>query len=107
MKAAVLRGVHGRLDQVPDPIPASNEVLIAVAHISDVMPRQGTERSDADRDVLPGDGILPLGEGIAAIRAKGHDDLRCVEMLGAYHREWDPFLLAGEVKRRADALLRY
>jgi sugar phosphate isomerase/epimerase len=80
--------------------------LIVVAHISDVTPRQGAEWRDADRDVLPGDGILPLREGIEAIRATGYDDLWCVEMLGAYHWEWDPFVLAGEVKKRADALLR-
>ena len=60
----------------------------------------------ADRLVLPGDGILPLREGIQAIRATGYDDLWCVEMMGAYHWEWDPFLLAGEVRGRAEALLR-
>ena len=79
---------------------------IVVAHISDVLPRQGDEWSDADRDVLPGDGILPLREGIEAIRSTGFDGLWCVEMLGAYHWEWDPYLLAREVKQRADALLQ-
>jgi sugar phosphate isomerase/epimerase len=83
-----------------------NPAIIVVAHISDVTPRRGAEWSDADRDVLPGDGILPLQEGIQAIRATGYDDLWCVEMLGAYHWEWDPFLLARELKQRADALLR-
>jgi sugar phosphate isomerase/epimerase len=87
-------------------VAALDPALIAVAHISDVMPRQGSEWSDADRDVLPGDGILPLREGIEAIRATGYDDLWCVEMMGAYHWEWDPFLLARELKRRADALLQ-
>jgi sugar phosphate isomerase/epimerase len=77
-----------------------------VAHISDVTPRKGTEWSDADRDVLLGDGVLPLHEGIEAIRATGYDDLWCVEMMGAYHWEWDPFLLARELKHRATALLQ-
>jgi hypothetical protein len=27
-------------------------------------------------------------------------------MMGAYHWEWDPFLLARELKHRADALLQ-
>ena len=89
-----------------DEVAALDPELIVVAHISDVMPRKGSEWSDADRDVLPGDGILPLQEGIEAIRATGYDDLWCVEMLGAHHWEWDPFLLAREVKQRADALLR-
>jgi sugar phosphate isomerase/epimerase len=79
--------------------------LIVVAHISDVTPRQGEMWSDADRDVLPGDGILPVQEGIAAIKATGYDGLWCVEMMGAHHWEWDPFVLAQELKDRAERLL--
>jgi len=80
--------------------------LIAVAHISDVSPRQGDVAwADADRDVLPGDGILPLRHAIEAIRATGYDGLWCVEMLGAYHWEWDPYVLAQELRRRANGLL--
>ncbi|MGD8465678.1 MAG: sugar phosphate isomerase/epimerase family protein [Anaerolineae bacterium] len=86
-------------------VAALDPALIVVAHISDVMPRSGREWSDADRDVLPGDGILPLRDGIEAIRATGYDDLWCVEMLGAYHWEWDPYVLARELKQRADDLL--
>jgi sugar phosphate isomerase/epimerase len=80
--------------------------LIVVAHISDVTPMRGEVWADADRDVLPGDGILPLEEGIEAIRATGYDGLWCVEMLGAYHWEWDPFLLAADLKKRATGLLQ-
>lgn len=80
--------------------------LIVVAHLSDVTPRRGSEWSDADRDVLLGDGILPLQEGIEAIRSTGYDGLWCVEMLGAYHWEWDPFALAEQLKQRAVRLLR-
>jgi sugar phosphate isomerase/epimerase len=89
-----------------DEVAALDPALIVIAHISDVTPRKGSGWHDADRDVLPGDGILPLKEGIEAIRATGYDDLWCVEMLGAYHWEWDPFVLARELKRRADRLLR-
>jgi sugar phosphate isomerase/epimerase len=89
-----------------DEVAVLDPALVVVAHISDVAPRKGKEWSDADRDVLPGDGILPLAEGIAAIRATGYDDLWCVEMLGAYHWEWDPFVLAQELKHRANLLLR-
>lgn len=89
-----------------DEVAALDPSLIVVAHISDVKPRKGEEWSDADRDVLPGDGILPLEEGIAAIRATGYDDLWCVEMLGDYHWEWDPFVLAQELRNRANLLLR-
>lgn len=79
--------------------------LIVVAHISDVMPRKGTEWSDEDRDVLPGDGILPLEEGIDAIRGSGYDGLWSVEMLGSYHWEWEPAVLARELRLRAERLL--
>ena len=89
-----------------DEVAALDPALVAIAHISDVLPRKGAEWSDADRDVLLGDGILPLSEGIQAIRATGYDHLWCIEMMGAYHWEWDPFLLAREIKDRADALLR-
>jgi sugar phosphate isomerase/epimerase len=87
-------------------VAALDPALIGVVHISDVMPRRAEEWSDADRDVLPGDGILPLQEGIEAVRATGYDDLWCVEMMGAHHWEWDPFVLAQELKRRAGGLLR-
>ena len=89
-----------------DEVSALDPALIVIAHLSDVMPRQGPQWSDADRDVLPGDGILPLEEGFEAIRATGYDDLWCVVMLGARHWEWDPDVLARELKYRADRLLR-
>jgi sugar phosphate isomerase/epimerase len=88
-----------------DEVAALDRRLVAVAHLSDVTPRKGDEWSDDDRDVLPGDGILPLQEGIDAIRATGYDGMWSVEMLGAYHWEWDPFLLAEELARRARQLL--
>jgi len=88
-----------------DEVAALDPSLIVVVHISDVTPRKGEEWSDTDRDVLPGDGILPLKEGIAAIRATGYDGLWSVELLGAYHWEWDPVVLAWELKRRTESLL--
>jgi sugar phosphate isomerase/epimerase len=88
-----------------DEVAALDPLLIVVAHIGDVTPRKGEEWSDADRDVLPGDGILPLKEGIAAIRATGYDGLWSVELLGAYHWEWDPVVLARELKRHAEFFL--
>jgi sugar phosphate isomerase/epimerase len=89
-----------------DEIAALDPSLIVVAHLSDTTERQGGEWSDADRDILIGDGILPLREAIQAIRATGYDDLWSVEMLGARHWEWDPFVLATELRHRATRLLR-
>jgi sugar phosphate isomerase/epimerase len=90
-----------------DEVAALDRRLVYVAHISDVSPRRGAEWSDDDRDVLPGDGILPLQEGIAAIRATGYDDVWCVEMMGAHHWEWEPLTLAQELERRTRRLLSH
>jgi len=86
-------------------VAALDPSLIVVAHLGEVTPRLVQEWSDDDRDVLPGDGILPLREGIAAIRATGYDGLWSVEMLGARHWEWDPEVLALALRHRAEALL--
>jgi sugar phosphate isomerase/epimerase len=88
-----------------DEVAALDPRLVYVAHVSDVLPRRGSQWSDADRDVLPGNGILPLREGIAAIRATGYDGAWCVEMMGAYHWEWEPLVLARELERRTRRLL--
>ncbi len=78
---------------------------ILVVHLSDATPRRGAEWSDTDRGVLPGDGIIPLQEGIAAIRSTGYDGVWAIEMMSDYYWEWDPFVLAQTAKSRAEALL--
>lgn len=88
-----------------DEVARLERSLIVVVHISDVTPRKGEQWSDTDRDVLPGDGILPLKEGIAAVRATGYDGLWSVELLGAHYWEWDPVVLAQELRRRTQSLL--
>jgi sugar phosphate isomerase/epimerase len=88
-----------------DEVAALDPGRIVVAHLSDVTPRRGSQWGDEDRDVLLGDGILPLAEGLEAIRATGYDGVWCVEQMGAYHWEWDPFVLARELRRRALRLL--
>jgi len=78
--------------------------LIVVVHLSDATPRRGQEWSDADRGVFPGEGIIPLQEGIAAIRSTGYDGVWAIEMISEFYWEWDPFDLAREAKTRAEAL---
>jgi sugar phosphate isomerase/epimerase len=89
-----------------DEVAVLDPSLIVVAHIGDALPRGGEVWNDEDRDVLPGDGIVPVEEGIAAIRATGYDGLWSVELLGGHHWEWDPAVLAHELKRRAETLLQ-
>ena len=57
------------------------------------------------REALPGDGVVPLKEGIEALRATGYDDVWTAELYSFFHSEWSPTLVAHEVKRRMDALL--
>ncbi len=49
--------------------------------------------------------FYPLKEGIAAIRNTGYDGVWAVEMMGKSHWEWDPCVLAGELKQRVESLL--
>lgn len=79
--------------------------MIASVHIGDATKKSGDEWSDDDRDVLPGDGVIPLWEGIKAIQNTGYDGVWVVEMMGRSHWEWDPLVLAGELKQRVEALL--
>jgi sugar phosphate isomerase/epimerase len=78
---------------------------IVVVHLSDATPRRGEVWSDLDRGVFPGEGIIPLREGIAAIRSTGYAGAWAIEMIGDYYWEWDPFVLARVAKARAESLL--
>jgi sugar phosphate isomerase/epimerase len=82
-----------------------NPDLIYSAHISDTLPKQGAHWHDDDRTALPGEGILPLEEGIRAIQKTGYNGVWSVEMLSRRHWEWDPFLLSGEIKKRTEEIL--
>jgi sugar phosphate isomerase/epimerase len=78
---------------------------IESVHISDSIQRKGPEWLNDPREALPGDGVVPLVEGIAAIRATGYDRIWTAELFSLYHSEWPVSLLAQEVKRRMDGLL--
>ena len=88
-----------------DEISRLDATLIASVHISDATEKEGEEWRDDDRDVLPGEGVIPLKEGIAAIRNTGYDGIWAVEIMGKSHWEWDPSVLAGELKQRVESLL--
>jgi sugar phosphate isomerase/epimerase len=86
-------------------VAALDPATIACVHISDTNPKTADVWRDEDRTALPGDGILPLGEGISAIRQTGYDGVWSVEMLSDRHWEWDPQVLADELLRRTRVLL--
>ena len=88
-----------------DEISRLDPELVSSVHLSDAKEKAEREWRDDDRDVLPGDGTIPLKEGIAAIRETGYKGIWAVEMMGASHWEWDPSLLAQEIKQRVVSLL--
>jgi sugar phosphate isomerase/epimerase len=77
---------------------------IVVVHLSDATPRRGKAWSDQDRGVLPGEGIIPLREGIDAIRSTGYDGVWAIEMISDTYWEWDLFTLARKAKSQAETL---
>lgn len=79
--------------------------LIFLVHIDDSKQRTGDIWTNEPRPCLPGDGVVPLQEGIAAIREAGYNGVWTAEVYSLYHAEWDPVLLTREVKRRLEALL--
>lgn len=53
---------------------------IVTVQVGDCGPRQGPAWSDADRTALPGDGLVPLGDALAAIAATGYRGFWSAEM---------------------------
>ena len=88
-----------------DEIARLDPKLMASVHVGDGTIPKGREWTDDDRGVLPGDGVVPLREGIAAVRSAGYDDLWTVECYSPYHWEWDPEVYYRELKRRMVELL--
>jgi sugar phosphate isomerase/epimerase len=86
-------------------VAALDQELIESAHISDSIEPKGSEWLNDPREALPGDGVVPLREGVAAIRATGYDKVWTAELYSFYHSEWPVSLVAREVKRRMHALL--
>ena len=86
-------------------VAAVDPQLIAYAHIGDAAAVDGGGWTENDRAVLPGDGVVPLCDGVAAVRATGFDGFWSVEVFSPYLWEWDPAVLAREIKLRAETLL--
>lgn len=73
-----------------DDVAAVDPALILSVQLSDTSPRSGPQWRDEVRTALPGDGILPLDDAVAAIAATGYRGHWCTEMLSARHYEWHP-----------------
>ncbi len=78
---------------------------LSSAHLSDCGPMRGHFWADTDRNVLPGEGLVPLPEAVQAIKETGFTGTWAVELISDFHREWDPEILAKELYRRAVNLI--
>ena len=78
--------------------------LIVCAHIGDSVWHRQVNWSDDDRNVLPGDGVVPLPQAVAAITETGFPGPWSVELLGS-PSGWEPAALAAEMLRRARSIL--
>ncbi len=87
-------------------VAALDPRLILSVHFSDTIRNDCAPYKNVGyRDAILGEGLVPLEDMRDAIRATGYDGVWAVEVFSHKLSEWDPNLLAGEVKRRLDALM--
>jgi len=90
-----------RLKSIAEVDPAK----LAIVHINDAENRPPAELSDAHR-LLPGRGVIPLEEIMAAIVATGWDGVVSVELFRPEYWEWNAPRLAQEAKAAVERLLQ-
>jgi 2-keto-myo-inositol isomerase len=78
--------------------------LIYIFHINDAEDLPRAQLEDRHR-LLPGLGILPLREMVAAFREIGYDDVASVEIFRPEYWERDPFQLACDAKAAAEQIV--
>jgi 2-keto-myo-inositol isomerase len=85
-------------------IEALDPEMIQIFHINDAedLPREQLE--DRHR-LLPGLGILPLGEMLSSFRKIGYDKVASVEIFRPEYWERDPFTLAREAREATERVL--
>jgi 2-keto-myo-inositol isomerase len=86
-------------------IEALDPKRLYIFHINDAENRPLDQLTDAHR-LLPGLGILPLKEIIAAFRRIGYDKVASVELFRPEYWERDPFELARDAKAAVETLVR-
>jgi len=85
-------------------IGALDPKLIQIFHINDVEDLPHTILEDRHR-LLPGLGILPLKQMIAAFRKIGYDKVASVEIFRPEYWERDPFVLARDARAATERVL--
>jgi len=94
-------------ETAPDEVAALDKSLIYGVHFCDGTRHvPGTAWDEgALRGFLPGDGNLPIGEWVAAVRSTGFDGVWSSELYSPRHWEWDLQELATETKARMERYL--
>ncbi len=87
-----------------DSIRAIDARQLAVFHINDVEKMPKEKITDANR-LFPGDGVIPLKEIIAAVRAIGYDGVASVEIFRPEYWQREPLSVAKEAKRKSARVL--
>jgi len=87
-----------------DMIEALDPSLIQIFHINDAEDLPKHELEDRHR-LLPGLGILPLREMLAAFRKIGYDKVASVEIFRPEYWERDPFALARDAHAATERVL--
>jgi 2-keto-myo-inositol isomerase len=85
-------------------IEALDPELIYVFHINDAEDLPREQLTDSQR-LLPGLGVLPLREMLAAFRKIGYDKVASVEIFRPEYWAWDPFDLGREAKIKTKRVL--
>ena len=85
-------------------IEALDPDLIQIFHINDAEDLPRAQLEDRHR-LLPGLGILPLGEMISAFRQIGYDKVASVEIFRPEYWERDPFELARDARAATERVL--
>ena len=88
-----------------DSIRAVDPKKLAIFHINDVEQMPKDKITDANR-LFPGDGVIPLKEIVAAVRAIGYDGVASVEIFRPEYWQRDPLWVAKEAKEKSLRVLR-
>ena len=89
---------------LPEELDALDPARIFALHLDDVEDTPKEAITDATR-VLPGLGVVPLGEICARLKAIGYDGPCSVELFRPEYWAWDPYELAVRARAAAERAL--
>ena len=85
--------------------PASGAIEVGHVHFQDV-PDEPRELLDNTTRFIPGDGVSPLTTILRKLADKGYAGALSVELFLPRFQQGDPFEVASEIRRKAEAVMR-